>query len=114
MALQYRTEPEWKTFFTNAGIPETEATSYAQKFVTNRMTERTLPAISKQHLTDIGITVLDDVLSIIQHATTPTANTIQANISTPLVKPPSIKPPSIIAEMTNPQFRKAKIDWDIY
>ena len=66
MAL--RTEPEWKTFLIAAGIPEAEATTYSQKLVQNRLTEVSLPELSKQILTDLEITVLGDQMGILAHA----------------------------------------------
>ena len=68
MALQVRTNAEWTTFFTTAGIPATEGAQYAEKFVTNRITEVSLPGLDKDTLVGLGITVLGDQLAILSYA----------------------------------------------
>ena len=57
MALRIRTNEEWTTFFTSAGIPATAVVTYAEAFVTNRITEISLPGLDKATLTDLGITI---------------------------------------------------------
>ena len=114
MALQYRTEPEWKQFFLNAGIPDTEAATYATTFVNNRMTELVLPDLNKQYLSDLQIMVIGDVLSILRLANATSTNPPLVATNPLPAKPPSIKPPCINVDMTHPQFRKANIDWNIY
>ena len=62
MAL--RTEPQWKKSLIAAGIPDTEATAYAQKLVENRVTEMSIPEFTKEILIDLEITVLGDQMAI--------------------------------------------------
>ena len=116
MAL--RTEPQWKTFLIAAGIPDAEATTYAQKFVQNRITEVSIPELSKQILIDLEVTVLGDQMAILAHAKSagapqPTAVPHATEVT---YRPPSanVKPPSIVSDMTHPQFRKVRTDWDVY
>ena len=117
MALRLRTEPEWRTFLQAAAIPENESDTYAKKFTNNRINETNIVDIDKQLLIDLGITVLGDILSILRH----TKTTVSSDGTTSTPQPQSFKPPSATAklptltsEMTHPQFRKFKVDWDVY
>ncbi len=115
MAL--RTEPQWKDFLLAAGIPDAEATTYATKFVQNRITELSIPELSKEILQDMEITVLGDRMAILAHSKTFGASTpTPPAVSEQAYRPPSanVKPPSIVSDMTHPQFRKVRTDWDVY
>ena len=57
MALRLNDEPAWHTFLTQADIPDDTATEYAKIFVSNRVNERAIKALTKEHLRDIGIKV---------------------------------------------------------
>ncbi len=70
MALRLRNESEWENFLTVANIPETVANSYAKILVENRFTETTLSQLTPEHLREIEITVLGDILSILGHVKT--------------------------------------------
>ena len=91
MALQIRTNAEWTTFFTNAGIPATEGATYAQTFVENRITEVSLPGLDKATLVDLGITVLGDQLATLAYAKLK-SNAVGVN-PTPDVRAQQPKPP---------------------
>ena len=67
MALRLRDKPEWKKFLEDAGVADTIADDYADKFVENRMTENILPSITEETLTKLTITALGDVYGILQH-----------------------------------------------
>lgn len=58
----------WINFFTAAGIPAGDATHYAVVFCDNRITKDMLLDLSKDYLTDMGITRLGDVIAILKHA----------------------------------------------
>ena len=93
------------------GIPDTDAATYTTKIHNNRVTELLLPDLNKQFLTDLGITVIGDILTILQHATqSPSSATSHSSF----LKPAMAKAPEIAADMTCPQFRKFKVDWDVY
>ena len=119
MALQLRDKPAWTTFLTEAGIPATEADTYADIFINNRITDNNIKSLTAQHLTELQITVLGDRLSILGHVKTkfPT-DTSTAASDTSGYRPPGaaagLKPPDICNEMTHPQFRKLLVDWDVY
>ena len=67
MAL--RVAEQWEQFLTAAaGIPSEESKRYAAMFVTNHINKTTVPVLSKDYLTDLGVTIIGDILAIIQHA----------------------------------------------
>lgn len=115
MALQ--AESDWRTFFLSIGIPDTASQTYAKSFHDNRVNEELLPSLDKPLLTDLGITVIGDILKILNHIKqlTPRIKSALTTIpSTPQSKAPPAKLPEINSEMTRPQFRKFKIDWEVY
>ena len=65
MALR-QTEPQWKEFFATAGISDdAQQTAYAQAFVTNGLTETSIPQLDKDTLIELGITSIGHRLSIL-------------------------------------------------
>ena len=67
-------------------------------------------------LAEIGITVLGDVKHIIrclQSATSKTEEDKKVDLST-RIKTPAEKLSQLQAEMTNPQFRKFRVDWSVF
>ena len=122
MALRLVDETTWTTFLTEAGVPATDATAYANIFTTNRVDERTVKSLTKADLNDIGITKLGDVLSILAHVKVKTnvsngsSATSTTTTTTDTYRPPlsTVKMPEISTEMTHPQYRKFKVDWGVY
>ena len=123
MALQVA--EQWEQFFTAACIPSTKSKMYTATFVTNHITETMLPILSKDYLTDLGVTIIGDILAIIQHAknfsqpfSEATSTTITSSIPTmpneSLNKWPPIRPPEITLDLTDQQFPKFKIDWGMF
>ena len=115
------TKEELTNFLIAAGIPQEDAAAYANAFVQNRLTELSLPDLSKEYLWDLGITIIGDIITILKHITTFNAQqqpsstvTSDLNPRETIVKSASIPPPKLQAEMTHPQFRKFKVDWDVY
>ncbi|XP_059160554.1 uncharacterized protein C19orf47-like [Physella acuta] len=58
----------WINFFTSAGIPAGDSAHYAVMFSDNRITREMLLDLSKEYLTDMGITRLGDIIAILKHA----------------------------------------------
>ena len=101
MALQ--TEPQWKSFFTAAGIT-TAATldTYAKAFVDNQVTENSLSQLDKDALTELGITTIGHRLSIlhaIKERVSSSRPTAKASVTAKLTP--------LSSDMTHPQFRLA-------
>ena len=108
MALQ--TEPQWKSFFTAAGIT-TAATldTYAKAFVDNQFTENRLSQLDKDALTELGITTIGHRLSIlhaIKERVSSSRPTAKASVTAKLTP--------LSSDMTHPQFRKFLTDWNVY
>ena len=110
--MEQRVVEQWEQFFTPAGIPYAESKTYTTTFVTNRITEATLSVLSKDYLTNLFVTVIGDILAIIQHAKSlsqpsseATSTTITSSVPTILPesinKQPPIRQPQITIDMTN-------------
>ena len=110
MAL--RTTDDWSQFFQVCDIPLDEAKTYAEAFVKNRITETRLSGLTESSLTTLGVTVLGDVVAILQHAKSSIPPSRPSTCT--IVKPPSAKLPEITSDMTLPQLRKFRIDWDVF
>ena len=119
MAL-LRTEDDWTAKLKSVNIPDEHAAVYAKRLVEARITEANIGDVDKDTLrNDLQITVLGDILAILkigrpatvpQHIPSllPLQNITPDN---PIMKASEMKPPAIESEMTQPQFRKFKIDW---
>ena len=120
MALPTDQEPEWTVFFEECGIPTEAATIYAKEFTENCLTKNELPDLNMDLLKSMGITAIGHALAILRHAklksTAEVVNTPTIKSEYPVFKPPSVaaKLPEIPPEMTHPQFRKFRVDWDVY
>ena len=84
-----------------------------------------LPVLLKDYLINLGVTIIRDILAIIQHAKSlyqlfseAASTTITSSIPTrppkSINKEPPIRQPQITLDMTNQQFRKFKIDWGMF
>ena len=102
---------KWKDVLTKAGISPESATIYADTLAEAKISMLNIDMIDKQTLNDMGITIIGDVLSILKLGKNGTGS--QSN-SQPAVNLPSIKAPRLHAEMTSQQFRKFRVDWDLF
>ena len=61
-----QTAGEWKAFFLDSGIPETEADTYADTFVQNRINDAA--DLTNELLKQMKKTVVGDVIAILKQA----------------------------------------------
>ena len=115
------TVESWNTFLLKAGIPDDDAATYAAALVEHRISDH--HDFSKEVLKEIGINKIGDILNILKFSRKP--ETTQTGEPRPLSggshperpilsKPPTASAPLIKAEMTNPEFRKLKVDWGVF
>ena len=111
------TKGQWETFFLEANIPEDEAKQYSEIFHTNRMTFNALHELIKEDLSNLGLTytVVGDIKNILRIAKASSTSSLnQAGSAKIVMKAPAAKLPQLNEDMTLPQFRKFKIDWDAF
>jgi len=115
------TKESWEKFLTDAGIPNADATIYAEAFTTNRITNHL--DLTKEVLKDVGITKVGDIIDILkfckpaEHQETqedrlpPNNGQHQTH---PPSKPPTASVPQAKPDMTHAEFRKYRIDWNVF
>lgn len=57
---------DWIEFFEAAGLPPTVHKAYAQIFLDNRIGASIMTDLDKDHLRDMGITIVGDVIAILK------------------------------------------------
>ena len=98
---------DWESIFTNAGITTASAKIYAQTFSSEGITRDTIHMLDRTMLKELGIKNMGEVLIILKLA--------KENPASPTTHvTPTAKPPQLNSGMTPQQFRKFKIDWDVF
>ena len=118
---------QWEQFFTSAGIPSAESKTNAAFFVTNHITEAMLPVLLKDYLISFGVTIIGNILPIIQHtkglpqpcseaASTTITSSAPTMPSESINKWPPFRQPHVTLGMINQQFQisKFKINWGLF
>ena len=79
------------------------------------MTFNALHELTKEDLSDLGIIVLGDTKNTSGNAKASSASSLnQAGSANIFRKAPAAKLPQLNEDMTLPQFRKFKMDWDVF
>ena len=79
------------------------------------MTFNILHQLAKEDLSDLNITVLGDMKNILgKPKASSTSSMKQASSGNVFMKASAVKPPQLNDDMTLPQFRKSKQDWDVF
>ena len=94
----------------NAGIPEKDAKEYAETFASQSMSIDTVTELDRNTLNELGVQTIGHALSLLKYAK-------KADIKPAKslgIKAAAPKPPQLVADLTRPQFRKFRIDWDVY
>ena len=105
-------QPTWKDLFISVGIKDDAAEKYAEIFDQQRMSRETLVMLDRQTLTELGITVIGDALSILRLAKS--VETQATTSQSVFARTPSAKLPTLSSQMTHPQFRKFSMDWKVF
>ena len=110
----------WEKFLHEAGIPDPDAETYAEKISDNRITDHL--DLTRETLKEIGVTKVSVILAITKFCRQ-SADPTHPREPVPLheeqrqpqlSKPPTTSAPHITAEMTHPEFRKLRIDWRVF
>ena len=99
---------KWIKAFTKAGIASESAETYADIFVTEKLTWDNL--LDRPLLKELGVGVLGDILTIMGLS----KGVAVPQASQSLIKAPVARPPQLHSEMTPQQFRKFVIDWEVF
>ena len=114
MALS--TKKAWENFIKASGVPDKEAGEYATTFVANRVTEPS--DLTREILRDLGVTVIGDMMAIIKHAKKrPQSEEEQDNGASKMPTrhhKPHLDLPRLSNDITHAEFRKFRVDWDVY
>ena len=108
---------DWNQILSKVGIADEEAKEYIKIFDTNKITPHLASQLTNELLKDLGIKILGHRLAILQFAQAQGGNKepsikVEPESSTKIKT--AAKAPIIKIEMSNPDFRKFKIDWQIY
>ena len=108
----------WNAVLTQAGVSADDAQVYSDIFTKNNISEEDLADLDRDTLCSIGINRVGDQLKILRLSKVkhdPSLCTVPDNS---MYKSPSasasVKLPVVSPQMTLPQFRKFRTDWNVY
>ena len=91
-------------------IDAESAQDYAKLLIDNGITDKNIEMLDRKILTELGITKIGHQMSILKLG----KNSACVSTESTSVKSMSAKAPQLISEMTSQQFRKFKIDWQVF
>ena len=97
----------------DAGIDAQSSAIYAEKFAAESLTIASIDMLDKESLISLGITKLGHQIAIFKLGQQTPTNQSQSNNAVSMKLPPA-KAPLLMAEMTTQQFRKYRIDWEVF
>ena len=107
MALQTGSN-DWQELLTKIGIPADSARTYAKTFVEETIPKNSLTMIDREVLKELGVTNTGHSLAILK------LTKEQPLISDNYAKAPAVKLPQLHSGMTSQQFRKFRINWEVF
>ena len=104
------------TYSHTINIHDDASTTYAAIFHKNHLTNEILADTTVNNLCQLGIRIFGDIKTIFHHAkaNTPANTTTSPTTITTFMKMPAAKPRIILHHMTQSQFRKFWIDWNVF
>ena len=90
-----------------AGISIDSAKNHATKFADEKLTIESLQMLDHSMLKELGVTLMGKALCILKQAKDATAQSTR-------IQALAAKLPNLNIEMTPQQFRKFRIDWDVF
>ena len=99
---------DWQELLTKIGIPAEPARTYAKTFAEESITKDSLTMIDREVLKEQGVTTMGHALAILKLAKE------KPLISDSYTKAPEVKLPQLHSGMTSQQFRKFRIDWEVF
>ena len=109
MALQTgsMTPDDWERFLIKVGISTDTAKTYVTKFADEKLTIESLQMLDCSMLKELGVTLMGGALCILKQAK-------EATTQSTHIQALAAKSPNLNIEMTPQQFRKFRIDWDVF
>ena len=101
------TPDDWERFFIEAGISTDSAKIHATKFADEKLTIESLQMLDRSMLKELGVILMGEARCILKQAKKVTAKSTRTQAL-------AAKPPNLNIEMTPQQFRKFRIDWDVF
>ena len=99
---------DWQELLSKIGIPADSARTYAKTFVEESITKDSLTMIDREVIKELGVTTMGHVLAILKLAKE------QPLTSDSYTKASAVKLPQLHSGMTSQQFRKFRIDWEVF
>ena len=100
------TPDDWECFFIEVGISTDSARTHATKFSDEKLTIESLMR-DRSILKELGVTLMGEAPCILKQAK-------EAIAQSTCIQVLAAKSPKLNIEMTPQQFRKFRIDWDVF